>query len=133
MSRPPGRRTDRLAPSIRKAHFRVSWTWYVSLAHGTVLGLVGFHLLTRAEPAWILGLLSVLGMGAVPALGRSAYRGNSFSAFLLLLSAVGPSITAVLREWSWIVLLVGVVLSVVYVLGVKGATGLRGRRGSRGR
>jgi len=133
VSRSGKRRTDRLAPSIQRAHRRVTWTWWVSWVHGIVLAALGFHLLLRVEPAWILGVLCLVGTGVIPFLGTTAYRGNSFSALLLLASAVVPTSVAVLREWSWIVPLVGVFLSAVYFLGLKGATGLRGRRGSRSR
>ncbi len=124
------RRRDRLAPSIQKAHRRVQWSWYASLAHGAALVALAYHLFTRAEPAWMLAGLSVVGAGVVPLLGRAAYRGNSFSAFLLLVSVLAPPLVSYLAEWSLNPVAWGLVLVPVYLLGLKGATGLRGRRAS---
>lgn len=124
------RRREKLAPSIRKAHRRVQWSWYASLVHGAALLALAYHLLIRSEPAWVLGGLCVVGAGLVPFLGRTAYRGNSFSAFLLLVSVVAPPLVSHLAGWSVNPVAWGLVLVPLYVLGLKGATGLRGRRAS---
>lgn len=125
------RRSRQLAPSIQKAHRRVRLAWYASLLHAVLLLGLAVLLLYRPDPAWILGGLCLVGVGMVPFLGRTLYRGNSFSAFLLLVSVVAPLVVAFLMGRSLNLPLVLFLLTPVYVLGVKGATGLRGRRGSR--
>lgn len=124
------RRMDRLAPSIQRAHRRVQWAWYASIAHGILLVAVAAHLYTRAEPSWVLAGLALVGAGVVPFLGRTVYRGNSFSALLLLISVLVPPTTSFLRGWALAIPLVGIAFVPVYYLGMKGATGLRGRRAS---
>ncbi len=125
------RRNRQLAPSIQKAHRRVRLAWYGSLLHAALLLGLAVLLLSRPDPAWLLGGLCVAGMGLAPFLGRTLYRGNSFSAFLLLVSVVAPLGVAFLMGRSLSLPLVLFLLTPIYVLGLKGATGLRGRRGSR--
>ena len=126
-----GLRQGGLAPSIRRAHRRVQIAWYGSLVHSLVLFAMGVHLLTAPEPRWILGGLCVVGVGLAPFLGRTMYRGNSFSAFLLLVSVVAPLVVTFFAGGRLTLPLILILFTPVYVLGVKGATGLRGRRGSR--
>ncbi len=132
---------DRLAPSVRRAHRRVQWAWYASIVHGVILLALGAYFLTLTPRGWIFGGLCIVGAGGVPLLGRAAYLGNSFRAFLLFLTAIVPP-PAVYLLWGDPTLtfggltlgglaLGGLIFVPFYYLGVKGAIGLRGRRGSR--
>lgn len=124
------RRRGKLAPSIQKAHRRVQISWYASIAHGVLLLGLGAYLLGRADPAWVAGLVCLVGAGVVPLLGRKSFLGNSFSALLLLATVVVPPIAAFLLERPMLLTLAGLPFIPVYFLGLKGANGLRGRRAS---
>jgi sterol desaturase/sphingolipid hydroxylase (fatty acid hydroxylase superfamily) len=123
---------ERLAPSIRRAHARVTRAWYLSIAHGVLLLALAVHALLRDEPSWVLAAAALVGSAVVPFLGRTAYRGNSFSAFLLLVIVVAPPAWAWLTDRALAIPLAFLLLAPVYYLGLKGAAGLRGRRASRG-
>lgn len=124
------RRKEKLAPSIRKAHRRVQWSWYASIVQGVLLLGLGGYLLVRAEPAWVAGVACLVGAGVVPLLGRKSFLGDSFSAVILLGTVVVPPIAAFLLERPMLLTLAGLPFVPVYFLGLKGATGLRGRRAS---
>ncbi len=121
----------RLSPSIRRAHRRVQWAWYASWAHGALFLVLAGYVLSREPRSWFVAVACLAAGTAAPLLGRAAYLGNSFRAFLLLLLAVVPPGGLFLLDWSPGIVLAGLLFAPFYYVGLKGAIGLRGRRGSR--
>ena len=123
--------SQRLAPSVRRAQDRVTWAWYGTIVHAVLLLGLGIHLLTRSEPAWVLGILCLAGVGAVPFLGQAVYRGSAMSALVLLASVLAPPVAAFFLDRGLLLAALGLPLAVAYYWGVRGATGLRGKRSGR--
>lgn len=123
--------TGTLAPSIRKAQEEVRWVHFGSWAHAALLAGIGVALVTRENPAWVPAVLCFAGVPLTPLLGRSAWRGNSFSALVLLVSVLAPAGVAWLAGYEMRFPLVLLLLAPAYWIGLRGSIGLRGRRGSR--
>jgi len=124
------RKPRELAPSIRLAHQRVRMLWYASFGHSALLLLIALLLFLDGGVGWFLPVLCLVAAPFPPILARIAYRGNSFSALILLVSVVAPFFVAFLQDATLRYTFLLLLLTPLYFVGLKGATGLRGRRGS---
>ena len=124
------RKPRELAPSIRLAHQRVRMLWYASFGHSALLLIIALLLFVAEGVGWFFPVLCLVAAPLPPLLARIAYRGNSFSALILLVSVIAPFVVAFLQgatlRYTFLLLL----LTPLYFVGLKGAIGLRGRRGS---
>lgn len=131
---PRGADRSRLAPSIRKAHRRVQIALVAALVHGPALLALGAHaLFSGSRPEPIRAVILFAGAIAIPLLARASYRGNSFAALLLFLTAPAPVLVAFLAGFDLALPLLALMFAPFYYMGARGAIGLRGRRGSKRR